>query len=574
MNKDSSFLPAALCSICVLALLAAFHSPRLDDDSYSHFSVSVEVVSDANLRALVSDTWNKPVTALAYGVTGQIGLFPSRLVSAILAVITAFLVYRIAVVLFSCEDLMYPFTAIAFFLCQVSVFTQAFLTMTELLAAFFLAFGIWCYQKNKMALAFLSIGFMPLARVESVLVVAWIFPVLFLTRLKLTGWTRDGILLTVLYGALGMLPFSVWWLCGWLYTGNPSWMSADYVYLRSFDLKGLLCVNAFNALPAVLSAPLLTLFILGFIRLPTLLANRQKSASVAPIPIVLYGVVLIYFVFLTIFVVYPKGSGFGDLAISALNPRNYNTIAPVLAIFIFAGALFLFDRQNWIDKKRERLFLLGSITLAGVSIAGFFFFNQQFSFKPPVLMGMLRAIQHGGLLAGFVLVILLCVWKVKSVRAGITCVAIYCIICLPLTDPLFWYPLRCHDRKMQAQDEFGKWFKGAEHKKGAVVVQDMNGRLDRYCGLPAGLTLWTYPGLFQSTIGGLNAGTLVLVETDIWHKPRDRYPKALIGELESDCYKRIASNKTEIPIQHWERSISKLTTRNSPLGWVVYEKIR
>jgi len=568
------------CSLAVLTLLAAFHSPRLSDDSYSHYGVSVETIANADWRSLVTDTWNKPITAVAYGIIGQVGLFPARLVSVLISLATAFLVYRIAVVFLSSEAAMHPLTAVAFFLCQVSVFTQAFLTMTELLAAFFLVLGIRSIQKNKLAWAFILIGLMSLARVESCLIAGWVFLVMSPNVLRIEGLTRVNILRLAGYGVLEVLPFTLWWFCGWLYSQNPFWMSAGYVYLRPFTLKGVLSVNAFTGLPAVLSAPLLMLFILGCFRLPAFAGDQKESAGRWPIMLILYGTVLIHCVFLSLFVVYPRGSGYGEMAIGALNPRNYNLIAPVVAVFIFAGALSLFGWPTKLDERKERRLRLASLLLAQVSIIGFFFFNQQFPFKPSMALGAVRMVQQSVLLAGFMLVVLVCSWKMRRsknpdgfIRVGILYVAAYCIISLPLTDPVFWYPLRSGDRNALAQEEFSGWCKTNITESNIVVVQDMNGRMDWFCKFPELKAIWVYAGLFQKTLDLLPVGTMALIETDEEHVPRSRYPQSLISKLNSDQYKCLARSAVHVPFKPWESLIRAISTRNDQTGWILYEKV-
>jgi hypothetical protein len=255
--------------------------------------------------------------------------------SVLFVTVTAWLCYFTVIALMPKSRSLGPIMVVAFFVCQVSVFTQAFLTMTELLAACLLMLGLWCLQRRRMMCAFLAIGLLPLARMETCLIVGWLFAVLATSRLRRAGLTGRNILQTLRLCVVGTAPVLLWWLCGWFLTREPCWIPTGYVRLRAFDWDGLLCVNALTGLPAVLSAPQLVLFFLGVVRLPVLLKGREDGCDKHTWLMILYGTLLLHLLFLSAFVVYPKESGFGDHAAGALNPRNYNSIAPVLAIFIY-----------------------------------------------------------------------------------------------------------------------------------------------------------------------------------------------------------------------------------------------
>ncbi len=85
-----------LCFGAFILTLAWAHGPRLDDDSYTHFAVSVLTVAELDWRSLITDTWNKPLTTILYGVAGLVGgLGLSRTVSVLLVVATALLIRKI-----------------------------------------------------------------------------------------------------------------------------------------------------------------------------------------------------------------------------------------------------------------------------------------------------------------------------------------------------------------------------------------------------------------------------------------------------------------------------------------------
>lgn len=565
----------------VLCLLAFFHSFRLDDDSFAHFCVSIDAVGNHNWRALITDTWNKPIPGLLYGFTGQFGIEVARLASVLVSIMSAILVYRVAVNRLGGSDIFPPITAIAFYLCQSAVFPQSFLTMTELLAAFFLALGLFLLDKNRPLWAFISFGLMPLARVESVLFVGWLFAGISLVYLTRGRWSLVGVGRVVLWNFLGLIPFVFWWAAGWAVTGSLSWMPSGYVYLREFTPAGILSVNALTALPVVLGIPLLVLFIGGLFSLRTHERRAIATGNLLVSPL-LYGVILIQFLFLSFYVVYPRGSGFTDIAVGALNPRNFNTVAPVITLFVFAGAASLVRSLPVAEHGAQSFRWNTVLALAAILIVGFFFFQLQFPFRPSMQMLVLRLFQQLALLAGFVVLLVILVRKVSVENGGIdsararwmTLVAIYCILCVPLMDPVFWYPLRMNDRKLQAQEDFRAWYSSNAASAHTQVLQDMNGKLDVFCGARRGSMIWVYADMFPDTMKRLAPGSLVLLETDASHTPRNRYPHKLLAELESGRYNERARSSIVNPLAGWEKLFQKLTPRNDPVGWLVYEKNR
>jgi hypothetical protein len=167
-----------------------------------------------------------------------------------------------------------------------------------------------------------------------------------------------------------------------------------------------------------------------------------------------------------------------------------------------------------------QLLLLLSFSIAQMCVVGFFFLSRKFFFGASDPRGFVRLAQLSVLLAGFA-VITLCVLR-KHMRNGMIYVAVYCFVCLPLTFPIFWYPLRFSDRKALAQEEFGRWFRTAGNASGVLVVQDLNGRLAEFCGITDVNFVWLYAGMFADALRRAPVGTLVVFETDSAGVPRAR----------------------------------------------------
>src|SRR5690606_16335308 len=85
-SPDRAPLVAAFAVLTVLAVVGHL---RVDDDSYQHFTRSVEQVRALDWRTFTTDVWNKPLPGLLYGVAGQLGIELARLVSVAITTATA-----------------------------------------------------------------------------------------------------------------------------------------------------------------------------------------------------------------------------------------------------------------------------------------------------------------------------------------------------------------------------------------------------------------------------------------------------------------------------------------------------
>jgi len=87
---------------------------------------------------------------------------------------------------------------------------------------------------------------MPLARVESLFVAAALFSVMSGALLRAGG--RRAVGRVVMMNVAGALPFALWWTAGFILTGQASWISASYAYLREPFWKHLWSTNAVTGL--------------------------------------------------------------------------------------------------------------------------------------------------------------------------------------------------------------------------------------------------------------------------------------------------------------------------------------
>lgn len=560
----------------VLSLLfvgmALAHSLRLDDDSYAHFAVSVETVRSFDIHKLVTDTWNKPWTGVVYGTTGLMGIHVARMASVGFCLLSAFLLGRIAERHFRLSPFAADISAAVLFLFTPALLPQVFLTMTEQLAAFLLVLGLWLHlNRQNTWLAMLSWGLMPLARIESVTVVAGLgIAVVF------NEWLRSRSISTVRavgLGCVAVIPFVCWWAAGAILEGDVGWLAAGYVYPRGFKFVELLCVNALTGLPAALSIPQICFLLLGFIAL----AAKGSESRNGLLAVCLFPI-LIYAAFISVMVVYPKGSGYGELAVAALNTRSYNMIMPLMCLAGIAGMSGLaLNGETPGGPARPRRSLLAFVCIfALVVLAGYYFFLGCF----PVLFGGAYRVMVVGVMllvgAGFALVLSVPVFR-RSGSQHLLWLAGYTALTVPLLVPFFWHPFRWHDHRESAQIRLIETIR-TRYDAGArppMVLQTMNGRLDFMGGIREPKIGWAYYSLVDDQLDSMPANSWIVVEIDENGRALGSYDPSLdIMLADALDYRRLQvyTNTSWIPL--CDRVIARFSSRNRAGGWILYEKIR
>ncbi len=584
-----------------LILLASLYGYQFHEDAYQHFQTSVEAVAQGHWTSLLTDTWNKPLPALIYGFCGQWGLTAARMASVVLTFFTGWLIFLVVQHWFNVSLQNHPWTWVGFFLFQLAVLPQSFLTMTELIAAFLWTLGIFLHLKAHPKSAFFVLGLLPLARLEMSLIMAWTFLAFSWDMWRRTSppATQHTLIKIFIYNGLGALPLLAWWMLGWRAVGSFSWLldSPYSPYVRPWGFLDWMQVNSFTGLGGVLSAPALFLFWVGLFSLPKMSACQQRCLPW------LYGPLLIHGIFMSLMVVYPADSRFADIGIAAINARNYNVLAPLITIFVFAGALGLqrtFNsildirrthqgtlgvqqalNGNWNIRRtgdgetprtqtffsRFPRFWLFLLLTEGVLLG---FYAMQQILGTGLAKGIFKLALHQGLLIAFIL------WLVVMHRLKKTIslngLAWACILGFFFSVPLFWHPLKFYEQRYRVQQEFCDWFHGQMTVKPVRIVQDMNGRLDRWCDITQVDTTWTWANQFLPTLQNAPAGTLAVLETNAQHQPHPRYPEPLIQLLNNSQQFRVHVQSSNVPPYAWETLLNRLSSRNAPLGWLVFVK--
>lgn len=541
--------------------LAWTHGLRLDDDSYAHFATSVRTLAGRDWRALITDTWNKPLTTLVYGTSGLAGgLGLARTSSVLLTALAAILLRRVLERWLGWASREHLWFVPAFFLLQIGLLPQVFLTMTEQLAAALLAGALYAWAHDRPRSAFLIAGFMPLARIESLFVVAALFLAMS-GELLLAGGRRAAGRVAPM-NVLGAIPFASWWCCGFSLTGDAAWMSASYAYLREPPWLNLWSTNAVTGLCGALGAVQVLLMVVG------LQAWRSAPRAGLQLPTLALPAAA-HLLFASLVVVYPRGSGYGGSAIMALNARSYATVSPLFCLLAGWGWQRLFGEGAPAVGDRRPAPIGAAAALTALLCLGYTAFQGSFPFfSPAVRCGQLAL--GLGALAGAA-AIALSARRFGTRRAAGAC-ALLAMASAPVMVPFFWYPMRWQDRRAGTQRAFIGELRRAPERP-PLVVQSMNGRLDFFAGgIPIPMP-WTYPALVGRSAEAAPVGSWIVLDTDERGTPVGYPGEVVRGLLDSAAYSREGAFVDARPVAAWQRLVDRLTPRNRGGGWIILRKL-
>jgi hypothetical protein len=555
MKKDVILVFLAFFSL--FALLSYVYTPELRGDPIHHFRDAVDAVSQFNIREIAVNLWDKPIPLLLYGIPGLAGLFFARLASVVLVLLTAYFTLNLARrFIRNMEES--PALTIVFFLMLISVFLQTFVTNTELTAAFVLSFGLYLfYSRKAYPAAFLVTGFLPLARVESSLIMALLFGIfsleIFLNNRSANGENLFKRIQPIFgYLVIGSAPFILWNAAGAYFTRDILWLShGSYANVRPFDPLYIVKHNALTASPMVFTAPALFLFLIG-------VSSPQKNDQDSSSPyffFAIYGVLILHMIFLSTIIPYPKGEvGWEKLILAWGNERNFNVIAPVLALFVYMGASYIYEvfyaGKNRSINGTER-------KLAGVKILFLFFFSILLIYvcKDEFVFNNSRRLY----------VLLLCLFSVVFLipflmRSGtlqkktfLAMVSGFIICSFLITKPRFWNPTKYNDPDIALQGELTDWIHSNYTASDVLVIQDLSGQMTYAIGRKNVHAPWVWAGKYPAEVSAAPSKTLIVLQTlGESRDPLSKYPPELIETLKG--YRMLKESSAISP------------------GWVLYEK--
>ena len=549
-SKETLFFSV---SLVFLGYLAFIRGPELRTDSLVHFLHAKEIIANLDIKSLFTNLWDKPIPIILYGISGQISLFAARMVSVSLTLLAGFFIFRLCSNSVQTINDNMPVTT-CFFLFMLPVLPQSYVTNTELPAAFILSLGLFLfYVKRKYSLAYLSIGFLPFARLEASLIMALIFLTfsyhLFILFKK---ENFEKIYITILLKNIyGSLPFVLWYLIGVILSDNVLWMlQGNYAHLRPLNLPLILQHNAITALPKIFTSPILMIFFLGLLT-PF---QMKKNYRINTINITMLGILFIHIIFLSMFIVYPKGSVNWEKLISAWNDRNFIVIAPVLAFYVYTGAAFLYSFSKKLANRglksgEKNIFTVKVIISYLLTIASIYFCNKHFFL--PSSTEKYFILLHATII--FIVAILLFSLK-KDIKLNlINLLAMISFLSVFITTPSFWYPTKHNDPDVLICNELKMWLTEKYHNEHVNIVHDISGTLDRFINSSTIKAPWIWPSDFIDTAEKYNGKTLIIFTTQgPKHTISPHYPPNILKFLEK--YPLVG------------KSVSKY-----PYGWVVFE---
>ncbi|MGA2072490.1 MAG: hypothetical protein ABSH52_03210 [Terriglobia bacterium] len=554
MKKDGILVFLAFFSL--FALLSYFHTPEFRGDAFPHFLDAVNAVSHFNIRDIVVNIWDKPIPTVLYGIPGLAGLFFARLASVVLVLLTACFTLDLARRFIRNMEGS-PALTVVFFLMLVPVFLQTFVTMTELPAAFFLSYGLYLFYSRKAYLAaFLVTGFLPLARVECSLIMALLF-VIFSLEVFLKNRSANSknlfkeIKPIFAYLVIGSAPFILWNAAGAYFTQDIFWLWHDsYTNVRPFDLLYIIKHNALTASPMIFTAPALFLFLIG-------VSSPQKNDQDGSSPyffFAIYGVLILHMIFLSATIPYPKTEVGWEKLNLVWNDRNFNVIAPVLALFVYMGASYIYElfyaEKNWSINGTEK-------KLAGAKILYLFFFSILLIYvcKEEFFISNSRKLYVTLLCLFSVVFFIPSLMRSRSLpkKTFLAMVSGFIICSFLITKPLFWNPTKYNDPDIVLQGELINWIDSNYRLTEVLVIQDLSNQMTYSIGKKNVHAPWAWPGQFSAEISAAPSKTLIVIQTlGVSRDPLPEYPPGLIETLKGY---RMLKKSSAI----W-------------LGWMLYEK--
>ena len=565
----------------ILLALAAISGTRPEDDSLQHYARSLVQVWGLQFDTWITDVWNKPLTGLAFGLAGGAGLFGARALSVGISVYTAHLTARL------CEHLLpnwaRPSRALSLcvFMAQMAVLKDAFVTMTELPAAMFLALALFLHVvRQRPRAAALAAGFAPLCRVEVAPLVAWlgIWIAVGCWRTKeadVTPPVRARIRETAAPLLLAGLPFAAWLGLGAIVHSDPMWFSQEsYAQLRrAWDAPAVLRHNVLTGLASVAPPPMLLAFILGLAPMGGVTDPQSGSARERLHHGLLLGLLAIHYFLLNSLVVFPDdfhGVAPGH-AVAAINARNYTPTAPILVFFTLRGL------SRWLAPLAGgRAPGWGPIVTACALVA---FAVTLAKWGSPADLGLHWALLGLSAVGG--------AFVVRRARASsqpeqpaqtscqrplrravLVCV-LGCVLACIVIRPFFWYPSPINDRKDAAIRHLADVLRRTQPPR---VVQDLASALvldDTLRASDLDVT-WSWPSAYPARLRDAPSGTVVVVQTDLEGVPHSRYPRSVLERLAQPAqFEPIATYRSP-PQPRWLDTVDRIAARNRPVAFVAY----
>lgn len=316
--------------VCICALFicfAAMSKGTYQDDDIAHFLLAKFAPRHPQL---LFNVWGRPVLTTLYVPVAQISLFYARLLSAILATVTAWLTVLLA------RQRGVPghkFTVWVLVAFQPQFFLLAFSVLTELVFAWLLLLALLAFAYKRYKLAVAASAFLPLARYESVVVILVIVVWLILIRkARLVPWLFMPLLLWNTYWAVEL----------------KHWQHLLFPFNRALEGPGFTYDYGTGSLfhypqllPEAIGSIVLVLFLIGFIH--RLMQRIELS----------------HLVMVTLFSLYVVGYWQAPGIGMAGYTRHLVTLSPIFGVYAAEGLAVLSGRRKYRHGDIVTLFVLG-----------------------------------------------------------------------------------------------------------------------------------------------------------------------------------------------------------------------
>ena len=279
------------------------------------------------------DHWAKPVFVLIASLFAQFGFMGVKLMNVIVALCTAFFVFRIAVKLEFKSPLLAPVFLFAFPLYTISIFSG----LTEPLFGLMITISFWLILNKKLTAGLILVSFLPFCRSEGLIIVIIVGLYLFLKRKNTSSHIgRDKIYLLfvghVFYSIVGGFHYKdIFWVFSNIpYKGEERYGHGDW--FRFFEQS-----------PAIFGVPLLFVLIVGLV---SFYAEKNKAITKNLFPEM---IILITASFLAIFLAHVIFWRFGLFSSFGLK-RVMVAVLPLAALICLSGINTI---QEWISQKNK-----------------------------------------------------------------------------------------------------------------------------------------------------------------------------------------------------------------------------
>lgn len=559
-----------------LLLLAVVSGERFDDDSYGHYARSTQQVLGVDWATWVTDVWNKPLPGLAFGLGSLLGISGARWVSCLSTAGAAYFTRRLVARWLPVEQANPWFVTLLFF-SQLALLKDAFVTMTEIPAAMFVAWALCSLiVDDRPRKAALLAGLVPLCRVEMIPVVAvtGVFcGMAELRRRRAAGapWPWPVLFTTACTGA----PFVLWFVAGIAATGDLHWFGrASYASLRSaWDFPAVLHYNMLTGLVNVLPPPLLLLLLVSMVGWGKRLLGAHRSDALHLM--LLLGV---HYLLLNVLVVYPKDwfgvpSGHG---VAAINGRNYSASAPVLIALLAMGLAHgsrptLSSSPPALPSTRQAR-LAGMVAATGV--VGLLVYASKGSSNADL------GLHLGLLLLGAGLVW----WRFgrqrdgrahedgpRQLRHSLKWFAIVGFVSAVVIRPFFWYPTPEADHRGRGIIELAARI---AQERPPLVLQDTASFLEvaakeNGIDVSRSVTSWVWPGDYEARLSKAPAGSWVVLEQNARGETLPRYSAGILAKVASGELEPAGQFQAAPHHGIWG-ALDRASARNAAIGWKAF----